>query len=135
VIRRRHLTPATGALVLFTLAFAACAGETRIEQARGILGDGDRFETGRSSVEAMARVTSLLRADAEECTGDHGKNDARCAARSEAYAVMQVTAVAIGQCTRPDRDATRRKTSDYLARVARVERGGKRPTPPFPPRC
>ena len=43
---------------------------------------GDRFETGRSSVEAMARVTSLLRADAEECADDHGKGDVRCAARS-----------------------------------------------------
>ena len=113
----------------------ACGSDDRVDRARAILDDADRFDTDRDSVAAFARVTSLLRTQADDCVEKHQVEDVRCAALLEASAYAQVTAVAIAHCTRPHRDDTRRAASRYLAAVSRVSSGQDRPQPPKPPTC
>ncbi len=116
-------------------AFAGCGNDSRIERAQAVLADDDRFTTGAQAAVAFGRVTSLLRADAEACADNHGDDDVRCLARFEAYAFAQVTAVAVSQCTGPNRDDTRIATRRYLGAVARSAPTKPRPQPPKAPAC
>ena len=129
---KRAVTAAAAALLVGAVA---CGSDDRVDRARAILDDRDRFETGQDAVAAFARVTSLLGSQADACVDDHRAEDVRCAALLEASAYAQVTAVAIAHCTRPHRDETRRAASRYLAAVARVTPGRDRPQPPPPPAC
>jgi hypothetical protein len=84
----------------------------------------------------MAHAAVLLRDDGRGCTKRHGDKDPRCVARLSASAYAQVVAVALLDCTAPDREETRAAARRYFTKVGAVN-GPAAPLPavPVPPRC
>src|SRR5688500_10309538 len=96
-----------GAAVAIVCVATACGSDGRLERAESLLTDDDRFTTGTESALTFGRVTSIVRADADDCAADNSDDDPRCAARFEASAWLQLTALALDKCTRADRDDAR----------------------------
>jgi hypothetical protein len=135
-IKTRAAVIAIATVTLVGFVGDACGSQPPVERAIAMVEDDGNFSTGLESGQALARITTVLRDDAERCAaGKAAEKGPRCDARFAAAAYAQVLAVAMLHCTAPDRADARKNLLDYLRKVEAVGQRDQPPAPPSPPRC
>jgi hypothetical protein len=94
---------------------AADGSPSRVDEARAVVDDDDHFATAEAAANALLQISSLLGAEAEECSSDDAGGSRRdCRAYFAGAGHARTGSIGLLRCARPEVFDAREAMRSYL---------------------